>query len=43
MGLTSVGVISASKSESSESLRGANPPKSGELISNWVRDRWRGR
>lgn len=43
MGLTSVGVISASNSESSESLRGANSPQSGETVSSWVRDWWRGR
>jgi len=43
MGLTSVGVISASNSESSESLRGANPSKSRELTSTWVRDLCRDR
>ena len=43
MGLTSVGVTITSNSESSESLKGANPPQGGGLMSNWVRDRWRGR
>jgi len=43
MGFTSVGVRSASISETSESLRGVNPPKGGELTSNWVRDLCRGR
>jgi hypothetical protein len=43
IGSMSVGVTSASNSDSSESLRGANPPKRGELTSNSVRDLWRGR
>jgi len=43
MDLTSVGVRSVSISESSESLRGASPLKSGGFTSNWVRDLCRGR
>ena len=43
VGLMSVGVINASNSESSESLKGTNPPKSEVFTSNWVRELCRGR